>query len=104
VDEVDLLSLELPRRRLDGLRIALCVPDVQNVVFALFEPQLPEPLPQFVDHHLIHTAVVDDPHAIDVPGRLPAGGVWRDERAQGEDDQSNEPWATALSPQVRIHT
>jgi Aldo/keto reductase family len=37
------------------------------------------------------TAEEDDPHAIDVPGRLPPGEVRREERAEGEDDQSKEP-------------
>ncbi len=34
--------------------------------------------------------LVNDPHGIGAPGRLPADGVWRDERAEGNDDQSNE--------------
>src|SRR5262249_31919941 len=91
VDEVDVPAFEIPGRRLDHLQLALGVPDVQNEVGALVEPLLPEPLSQSVDQYLILAAEVDDPHARDVPGRLPPGGERRDERAEGKNDQSNEP-------------
>src|SRR5262249_36194193 len=85
VDEDDFPAFEIPRRRLDRLQIVLGFPDVQDEVFSLFQPELPESLPQSVDHHLVFAAEVDDPNARDIPGRLTLGG-----KRPGEGDPSRQ--------------
>src|SRR5262245_27662807 len=78
VNEVDFLSLEIPRRLLDGLQIA-GRPNLQDNVFALFQPQLPESLPKPFDQTLVRTALMTDSHASDVTQSLTRGRARRGE-------------------------
>jgi hypothetical protein len=40
---------------------------------------------------MIRTAEVDDPYAMDVPGRLPPGGMRRGEEAEHQGNAKDEP-------------
>jgi len=50
-------AFEIPRRRLDRLQVVVRLPDVQDELFAFFEPQLLETLPQPFDPH-VHAAAL----------------------------------------------
>jgi len=85
IDDLNPAALEIPRRLLGQLGIPLDLPDVQDEMLALLEPQLPQSLPQSVRHHMVITAHVDDPDAMAARRRLPPDDVRSGEQADGDD-------------------
>src|SRR5262252_4206778 len=84
VDQVDLLLLESPRRRLHQGKVALGVMQVEHEMLALHEPELLETVPQPVDVGEVRAALEDDADAIHPPSLLGLGGERRGEEPTRE--------------------
>src|SRR5262249_1686273 len=90
VYERDFVCFKIPRCRLGSLHISLCIPDLEGEVFALFKPQLPQPLSQSVNSLVPRTSRKQNSYAIDL--RLLRGA-----RRNGQQDNCEQTEAN-LSP------
>jgi hypothetical protein len=93
VDQVDVLRLEVPRRRLYGLQIALGVADVEDQPLPILESKLAQTVPEPVDAGVVRRSPGDDDADLIDAGRLrldrgPARARAREDGQRAGDERS----------------
>src|SRR5262249_58144128 len=99
VYERNFVCFKIPRCRLGGLHISLCIADLEDEVFALFKPQLPQPLSQPVNRLVPRTSRKQNSYAIDFRVLRGAGrNSQQNNCEQTEPDLSPHPFSRFILP------